>query len=70
MRIFGLTIGLASKEKTLSSVGAVGSRGWWPLIREAAPGNWQRNKDESLESVLQYAPAFSCITLISSDISK
>jgi HK97 family phage portal protein len=72
MNIFGLTIARSGpeEEKALSSVSSGRGGGWWSFVREAASGNWQRNITESVENVLQYAPAFACITLISSDISK
>jgi phage portal protein BeeE len=72
MNIFGFSISRTSRqqeEKTLNAVDNRGS-GWWPLIREPFSGAWQRNKEISLDDVLSYAPAFSCITLIASDISK
>ena len=59
---------LFGREKSLSQVD--GSRGWWPLIREPYAGAWQQNNEERLESVLQYGPAFACITRIAQDVSK
>lgn len=56
------------REKALSPVPARG--GWFPLIREAAPGNWQRNITVSRDAVLAYHAVFACMTLISRDIAK
>ena len=56
------------KEKALSSVPARG--GWWPLIAEAAPGNWQRNVEVNRDAVLAFHATFACMTLIARDIAK
>jgi HK97 family phage portal protein len=69
MKLFGFEISRSS-QKTLSAVDGAASRGWWPIIREANSGNWQRNIEEPLEGIMQYAPAFACITSIAGDISK
>jgi HK97 family phage portal protein len=44
--------------------------GWWPIVREPSPGAWQRNQETSVQDTLTFPPAWACITLISSDISK
>jgi HK97 family phage portal protein len=46
------------------------ARGWYPLVREAFTGAWQRNVEIRLESVLTHPTVFACITLIASDIAK
>lgn len=46
------------------------NRGWYPLIREPFTGAWQRNAEETVDSVLAYGPVFACQTLIASDIAK
>lgn len=46
------------------------SRGWWPLIREPFTGAWQRNKEERLDSLLQYPTLYACISRIATDIGK
>ena len=63
--MFGL---FRRKEKALSTVPARG--GWWPLINEAAPGNWQRNVEVHKEAVLAFHAVFACMTLIARDIAK
>lgn len=63
--MFGL---FRRKEKALSSVPARG--GWWPLIAEAAPGNWQRNVEVNRDAVLAFHATFACMTLIARDIAK
>ena len=63
--MFGL---FTRKEKALSTVPARG--GWWPLISEAAPGNWQRNVEVRKDAVLAFHAVFSCMTLIARDIAK
>ncbi len=70
MRIGPLEISLITKAPPVLS--PVPSRGWWPLgrIAEAFPGAWQRNIEYNTDSVLTYAPVFSCVTLIASDIGK
>lgn len=55
-------------EKTLSNV-PVG-QGWWPLVRESFTGSWQRNKDEKLESLLNYPALYACVSRIATDIGK
>lgn len=44
--------------------------GWWPLIRESFTGAWQQNITVELTDVLSHPTAWSCITLIASDIAK
>ncbi|WP_455424802.1 phage portal protein [Dryocola sp. LX212] len=59
------------KEKSLQSPSGHGSRGgWFPIIGEAFPGAWQRNLEIRQETVLAYNAVFSCMSLISGDISK
>lgn len=69
MQILGLTIArTATLQKELQSVDT--SRGWFPLIREPFSGAWQRNREETVDSVLAYGPVFACQTLIASDVAK
>lgn len=44
--------------------------GWNPIIREPFTGAWQRNKEESVHSVLTYPTLFACIRMISKGIGK
>lgn len=43
---------------------------WWPLVREASPGAWQRNEEISLDSALSNPTLYSCVTLIAGDMAK
>lgn len=54
--------------KAMSPISGRGG-GWWPIIHEAATGNWQRNIKVERDTVLAYHAVFSCMTLIASDIS-
>lgn len=65
MQIFGLTI---TRQKDLTM--PAGRGGWWPIIREAFGGAWQRNIEIKHDAVLSYHAVYACITLIASDISK
>ncbi len=44
--------------------------GWWPTVREAYTGAWQRNIEWTAESVLAHHAVYSCVTRISQDIGK
>jgi HK97 family phage portal protein len=68
MRLFGLEITRAGQAKDLSPVTSRG--GWWPIIREAATGNWQRNISINADTVMTHHADFACKTLISSDVAK
>lgn len=65
----GVARAIAPKQKALNSVPSSGG-GWYPLIREAFAGAWQRNITIDRNAVLAHHAVFSCLTLISSDISK
>lgn len=66
MKIFGLDLG----RKAAAPAAVPSGRGWLGLIREASTGNWQRNVEVSLDSVLSNHADFACRTLIASDIAK
>jgi HK97 family phage portal protein len=53
---------------TLTTVDSRG--GWWPYVREAFAGAWQRNIETPLVDVMAYSTVFACVTLIATDISK
>lgn len=55
-------------EKSMSNV-PVG-QGWWPIIRESFTGAWQRNKEEKLETLLNYPALYACVMRIATDIGK
>lgn len=65
MRLFGLTI---TREKAFAPVAA--QAGWHPLVREGQAGDWQRNIEVRLDSVLAHSTVFRCISLIASDVAK
>jgi HK97 family phage portal protein len=44
--------------------------GWYPIIREPFTGAWQQNQEITADSVLGYAPVYTCVTLIAQDIAK
>jgi len=44
--------------------------GWWPVIRESFAGAWQRSITAPVQDVMAHSTAWSCITLIASDIAK
>lgn len=67
-RVFqAIAMGLAPRRKYMSPPDE-GS--WIRLIGEPYVGAWQADDAERPESLLAYAPAFTCITLIAGDISK
>lgn len=66
MKIFGLEISLRKKDV----LAPVGSRGWYPLIREPYAGAWQRNDEWTVDCVLAHHAVYACITLIANDIGK
>lgn len=53
---------------TLSGVD--GNRGWFSLFRSNKDLNWQSDKKVSQDAILAFAPVYSCMTLIASDIGK
>lgn len=60
----------AREKKTAPTLSSVSSRGWWPVIREAVTGAWQRNVEYRAEDVLTYAAVYACATMIAADIGK
>ena len=56
--------------KFLQPVPTRGGGGWMNLIREPFTGAWQRNMEQSRETVLTQATVFACITLIAGDVAK
>jgi HK97 family phage portal protein len=43
---------------------------WYPLVREPYAGAWQRNDEQTADTVLAYFAVYACVTLIASDIGK
>lgn len=73
MTVFGFSITRikAAVESTTQGLQSLFSRGgWWPLIREAFAGAWQRNVVVDVQDVLTCGPVWACVTLIASDIAK
>ncbi len=66
MRLFGMEI--KRREKSVSQVPA--SRGWWPMVSEPFTGAWQRNKEQRLDSLLQYPTLYACVSRLATDIGK
>lgn len=70
-------LGLSIRRKAMSSTGTLRgisesrSLAWfWPTIREACAGAWQRNEEIPVDNVLSNPTLYACITLIASDIAK
>jgi len=68
MTFLGFTIERRKQTGTLSSVPSRG--GWFPYVREAFGGAWQRNIEVKVENVLTFSTVYACVTLIASDIGK
>jgi HK97 family phage portal protein len=60
----------AAKQLTLSGVD--GSRGWFRLFGSGDfnTGSWQQDRELTKDEVIAFAPVYSCVTLIASDIGK
>ena len=65
MKFFGLNL---KQEKALSPVSSRG--GWWPVIREAFAGAWQRNHEVPAADLLGSPVVYACITQIANDAGK
>lgn len=65
----GIANAVTPRQKALNSVPS-SDRGWYPLIREAFAGAWQRDVKVDRNAVLAYHAVFACVTLIASDIAK
>lgn len=49
----------------------VGTGGWFSILREQNPGDWQRGiKPEGPETLLQFGAAYGAVSLIANDIGK
>jgi HK97 family phage portal protein len=68
VKLFGLEIKRASKEKALNPV--ANYRGGWRRITEPFAGAWQRNIEESRCDLITYPTLYACIYRIASDIGK
>lgn len=56
-------------EKAMQTI-SMGWDSWWRTILEANSGDWQKNIEWSVRSVLSYPTVFACISLIADDIGK
>lgn len=69
MRLFGYEITRA-KAAPSGLMPPSSAGGWWPLIREPFTGAWQRNREETRETILTFHAVYACVTLIASDVAK
>jgi HK97 family phage portal protein len=67
MRIGPWTI---ARTKALQLAPLSSSGSWWPVVREAFTGAWQRNVEIGTSSALSYYAVYSCVRLIATDIGK
>lgn len=78
MNFFGLQIDRsgvrfrkAAVLPTTVPAAAIGSGGFWGVIRESFAGAWQRNVEvDATEGLLAFSAVYACLDLISKDISK
>lgn len=68
MRILGFEVSRRKQAGVLSPVSSSG--GFWPIIREAFAGAWQRNLECRPETALAHWAVFACVTRIQADIGK
>ena len=68
MKLFGLEITRAGKEKAMNSLPTYG--GGWRRIVESFTGAWQMGAEESRSDLMTYPTLYACISRISSDIGK
>ncbi len=61
---------LFGERKAAPQLSPVGTRGWYPLVREGYSGAWQQNVEWSVDCVLAHHAVYACITLIANDIGK
>lgn len=47
-----------------------GPNAWWPVVREAFAGAWQRGITVPVEDAMAHPTYWSCVTLIAGDIAK
>lgn len=66
MKLLGFDISI---KKSLQPVPSRAG-GWFPLIREASAGGWQRNETIEADTALAHSAVYACVSLIASDISK
>lgn len=68
---FDLQVGRkASGMDLVTEIPWTGGNGWWPVVREAFTGAWQRNHPTSVEDALAHPTFWTCVTLIAGDVAK
>lgn len=70
MRFFGLEVTLAARAPAGLQTVSDNRGGWYPMIREAFTGAWQRNMEWTTDTVLAHHAVYACITRIAQDIGK
>jgi HK97 family phage portal protein len=62
--------GWVAKQVTLSGVDS--GRGWTTLFRssDSTTGSWQQDAELNQDTITAFAPVYSCVTLIASDVGK
>lgn len=66
MKLFGYDISIRkSLDPVSSNAGA-----WFPVIREASGGAWQRDEKIEVDTALSHSAVFACVDLIAKDIGK
>lgn len=78
MEIFGLQFALRSPLKVTRRLPTAlepinrgpGGGGWTSVVREPFTGAWQQNQSLVVDSPISNPTAFSCVTLIATDIAK
>lgn len=65
MRIFGLTIGRGKSAQPVPDY-----RRGWRTIFEPYTGAWQRNKEERVDTLIQYPTLYACVSRIATDVGK
>lgn len=70
LRLFGFEITRAKAAPQGLQPPSRGSGGWWPVVREPFTGAWQRNREQTRETILTFHAVYSVVTLIASDIAK
>jgi HK97 family phage portal protein len=71
MKLFGLELTRVQTRASGGLQAVPDNRGsWWPLVREAFSGAWQRNIEWTTDTVLAHHAVYACITRIAQDIGK
>jgi hypothetical protein len=69
LQLFGRKVELSAK--ALPALHGLSSNGgWWPVVREAFTGAWQRDITVNASTALSYSAVYACVSLIAADIAK